>query len=129
MTIAAEVPDRVEPARIGHVDGRDALIASGLLLSAGATLRFTSLHTGLACPLRTITGIPCPLCGMTTSVTATVGGDLAAAAAATPAGIVAVAVALYVVVVRPRRIPAPPIAVVTALTAMWLFQLARFSII
>jgi hypothetical protein len=38
----------------------------------------------LPCPLRTLTGIPCPLCGMTTAATGLASGDLGAAMAANP---------------------------------------------
>jgi hypothetical protein len=45
-----------------------------------------SRATGLAlpCPLRTLTGVPCPLCGMTTAATSLAAGDLGAALAANP---------------------------------------------
>ena len=47
-----------------------------------------SLHaaTGLelTCPLRRFTGVPCPLCGMTSAATALVEGDLGGSLAANP---------------------------------------------
>ena len=50
---------------------------------------------GILCPLRATTGVPCPLCGMTTSVTAATHFDLPTALSANPAGIIAVLVAAY----------------------------------
>jgi len=47
-----------------------------------AVSRATGL--GLVCPLRALTGIPCPLCGMTTAATALAGGEPRAALAANP---------------------------------------------
>lgn len=38
--------------------------AGGLMLAAAAALPLVPGRPGLACPLRTLTGIPCPLCGM-----------------------------------------------------------------
>jgi hypothetical protein len=38
----------------------------------------------LPCPLRMLTGVPCPLCGMTTAATGLASGDLGAALAANP---------------------------------------------
>jgi hypothetical protein len=82
---------------------------------------------GLPCPLRTLTGIPCPLCGMTTSVTDTVHGHLGAALAANPAGLLAVAAAVALLVWRRAREAAVPAAAVpVALALMWLFELHRF---
>src|SRR5918996_1147373 len=101
------------------LDARDLRIAGGLMLGAAAALPFLPVEPGFACPLRTWTGIPCPLCGMSTSVVATVHGDLAAAFAANPAGIAAVVVAAWLLMVRPRslRIPAPAAALI--LLSMW----------
>ena len=86
-------------------------------------------HGGLVCPLRTLTGIPCPLCGMTTSVVATSRGRLGEAWAATPAGIAVFAMALALLVLRTKPIALPRGVVPLALTGMWVFQLHRFSII
>ncbi|HTF60074.1 MAG TPA: DUF2752 domain-containing protein, partial [Actinomycetes bacterium] len=38
----------------------------------------------LPCPLRMLTGVPCPLCGMTTAATGLASGDLGVALAANP---------------------------------------------
>src|ERR1035438_8741256 len=53
----------------------------------GAVYPFLIAHTGgqgLPCPLRTLTGVPCPFCGMTTATVAITHGNWAAAAGANP---------------------------------------------
>ena len=108
----------------------DLRVAAGLMLAAAAVRPASPVHLGVVCPLRSVTGVPCPLCGMTTSVTETVHLDLAAAAAATPAGIAAVLVAVAVLVLPPRtRVRVPMAAVLAVLAAMWLWQLHRFALI
>ena len=97
------------------------MLAAAAVLPAGA---------GLPCPLRTFTGLPCPLCGMTRSVTATVDLRLGDALALNPAGVVAVAVAIALLVawqVREVTVPrwAPPAAVVI----LWAWQLMRYPTI
>jgi putative exporter of polyketide antibiotics len=99
------------------------------MLGAGALLPILPGHPGIACPLRAATGIPCPLCGMTTSVEETVRLDLQEAVAANPAGVVAVAVALALLAVRPRRLQLPWATLPAALLLMWLWELHRFSIL
>ena len=84
---------------------------------------------GVPCLLRSSTGIPCPLCGMTTSVCATVTGHLGDAVAANPFGVVAVVVAVALLVTwrsgRVVRLPAwlPWIG----LAASWAWQIVRFA--
>jgi hypothetical protein len=115
-------------AREVHLD--DLRVAAGLLLTAGAVRAMLPAAPGLPCPLRALTGIPCPLCGMTTSVTATARLDLAAALAATPAGVVAVVGALALLLFRQRRSVRVPVwALPAALLAMWVFQLQRFGVV
>ena len=54
------------------------------------------LHTGLACPFRAVTGLPCATCGMTHAFVALAAGRLGDALAASPAGaLLAVAAWLY----------------------------------
>jgi len=85
---------------------------------------------GLSCPLRTFTGIPCPLCGMTTSVTDVVHGHLGGALAANPGGIALVLGAVWLVARRDvREVRAPSWFMPVALAALWLFELVRFSVI
>jgi hypothetical protein len=111
------------------LDPADLRTAGAVMLGAGAMLPILPGHPGIACPLRASTGIPCPLCGMTTSVEETVRLDLHAAVAANPAGVVAVAFALLLLAVRPTRLQLPWAVVPVALLAMWVWELHRFSIL
>jgi Protein of unknown function (DUF2752) len=102
---------------------------AAVMLVAGALLPLLPADVGFTCPLRAMTGIPCPLCGMTTSVEATVHFDLGAALAANPAGVAVVAVALLALLGRPKHVRIPALAVPLVLAAMWVFELARFSVL
>ena len=99
------------------------------LLAIGTLLAYAPIHPGLLCPLRASTGVPCPFCGMTTSVKASLRMDFATAFAANPAGILVVASAVVLAFWRPRSIKVPLIAVAAAGAAMWLFQLFRFQVL
>jgi hypothetical protein len=111
------------------LEARDLRAPGAAMLVLGAVLPLLPGDPGLTCPLRALTGVPCPLCGMTTSVEATVRLDLAAAFAANPAGLALVPAALLALAGRPRRLDVPALAAVAGLAAMWLFELARFSIL
>jgi len=104
--------------RVGAV----AVVAGGAALAAAPDHPFT-------CPLRALTGVPCPLCGMTTSVEATMTLQLGDAFAAHPGGLVLVVAALAVLLAGrpPSRIPV--VAVALLLAAGWLFQLVRFGVV
>ncbi len=99
------------------------------MLAISAVLAFSPLHPGIICPLRAATGVPCPFCGMTTSVKAMLHADPGGAWAANPGGIAAVLVAATLVVWRPRALRVPLVPIVVALAAMWVFQLTRFSVL
>ena len=97
------------------------------MLGLGAALPLLPGNPGIPCVLRHVTGVPCPLCGMSTSVEATVRLDLDAALAANPAGVAVVAIAVLLAVWRPRRLTLPAPVLFVALGAMWLFELHRFG--
>lgn len=102
-------------------------------------------HTGLGlpCPLRTLTGIPCPGCGLTTADIALVRGEFGAAFAANPViyGLAALAVAAVpLVLLRAAGVLEPPqpwsprrrriVGRLAGLLAVasWLFQLHRLGV-
>jgi hypothetical protein len=103
-----------------------------------------SRHTGLGlpCPLRALTGVPCPMCGMTTAATGLAAGDLQAALAANPFVLVLAGLTLCMAVLMAARAAglAPPAAewpgsrrrqaywaVAVLLASSWAFQLHRFG--
>jgi Protein of unknown function (DUF2752) len=118
------------PASSTTIDVSDARGAALAMLAAAASLPLLPGHAGLPCPLRTLTGVPCPLCGMTTSVEAAVHGQVLSALRANPAGPFAVLAALALLVRRPTApFRIPTVAVVALLLGLWIFELHRFSLI
>ena len=75
--------------------------------AAGAAVAYQAALGGeglpLPCPLRTFTGVPCPLCGMTTAATGLASGDLGAALAANPFVFVLAGFTLAMVVLMAAR--------------------------
>ena len=112
-----------------ELQGAPLRIGSALMLAGVAVLPLIPAHEGVICPLRAVTGVPCPLCGMTTSVTAIGRGRMGEALAANPAGLVAVVGALLVLVFRPQRLRFPAWALAASIAAMWVFELIRFSVL
>ena len=117
---------RVIAARF-PIDLRGLRYAGGAMAALGLVLPHLPGHPGIPCPLRTLTGVPCPFCGLTTSVEAVMRGDLHAAIAANPFGLVAVAFAVALLL-RPRwqRVSIPTVVLVLGVALSWLFELHRY---
>lgn len=92
------------------------------------------------CPLRAVTGVPCPFCGMTTAGIAAAHGDLVGAVMANPAALVliaAIVVSFVPVIYRDSRVRAAVARHKLWITRLpwlvlplvWLWQLDRFGFI
>jgi hypothetical protein len=118
------------------------------LCCVGAAFAYPPLHAAVGlrffCPLRELTGVPCPLCGLTTASTALAGGDLGGALAANPfVLLLAAATAAMAALMAGRALGwAPParswgnagrrraVAVVAVLAAAsWAVQLHRYGVV
>lgn len=78
------------------------------------------VHPPMACPLRTITGVPCPLCGMTRSVVALVHGHLVESLRFNPAGIVVALLALALIGgFRLERFTVPLWVLISLAAVLW----------
>jgi len=104
--------------------------AGAAMIGLGVGLPLLPHNPGLPCPLRTLTGIPCPMCGMTTAVKAVLAGHVQTSVAANPFGIVAVLVAVLLML-RPSMCSARlPISLLAgAALVSWVWELHRFHII
>ncbi len=139
--------------RLGKLTPKGRLVAAGLAASgplavaASVYLSGKDLAAGpVVCPLRLMTGVPCPFCGSTTSFAHLGGMRFREAFLANPAGpvmFVAVMVAALagVLAAASGRKPilvgkfsrwlvwAVRLSVLTALAMMWIAELVRFSVI
>jgi hypothetical protein len=104
-------------------------ISSAFMAVAALLLPLIPGHGIVICPLRLMVGIPCPFCGMTTSVVATSRGRFSEAVAANPAGILAVVAAIAILLLRPKRVRIPVSVAALTVTAMWAWELFRFDVL
>jgi hypothetical protein len=91
---AFAVPARLAPdAGTRHAAARlgASVLAATVLAAWPQALPALARWTDAACLLRGLTGVPCPGCGITTSLLALARGDAAGAWAANPAGLVVAA--------------------------------------
>ena len=119
-------------------------VAAAALVPAAIAYPAVHAATGFApvCPLRAVTGVPCPFCGGTTAATALADGRLSDALAANPfvpALAVLLAGALLLVVARALGWASPPrswprdrqrtgaLVAGALVAASWVFQLARYG--
>jgi hypothetical protein len=103
---------------------RDARLAAGAMLGIAVAWPRLPVHPPLACPFRSVTGLPCPLCGMTRAVVAAMHGHLLDSLRFNPAGIVVVLVALALVAgARLDRARVPPWLFVAAAALLWAWNI------
>ena len=129
----------IEPASMGRSRhrtlGGTTTVDLRVLRAVGAALAglaavLTPIPAGLVppCPLRTLTGIPCPTCGMTRGFAALVHGDVEHALMMNPGTYLVVAVALFLLVQwRAKSITIPVWTIVAMLAAMWTWQLFKLT--
>jgi hypothetical protein len=100
------------------------------LLGATVVLAHLPIGVGLPCPLRTLTGVPCPFCGTTTALRALGGGHVTQSLAAAPLSVTLVAASLVAVTKRlPARLIVPWPIVVAGIGGEWVFELFRFHVL
>jgi Protein of unknown function (DUF2752) len=99
-----------------------ALVPAALLVNA------VPVDVVPACPLRTLTGIPCPLCGSTRGVIAAVHGQLGHALELNPASLLVLALAAILVLGwRVERMRIPVWGIVAVFAVLWSYQLFKYS--
>ena len=139
-SVRARLAGGWRPGSVPEQLGLAGLGAAGAAAAYQAALGGEGLW--LPCPLRTITGIPCPLCGMTTAATALASGDLGGALTANPFVLVLAGFTLVMAVLMvaraaglvpgaaqwpaSRRRQSYRVAAVLAVLS-WAFQLHRFG--
>lgn len=109
-------------------DLRQARVLGAAMLGVAAVRPLVPFEFVPPCPLRTLTGIPCPLCGMTRGVTALVHGELGRALTLNPGSYLAVGLAVLLLLQwRARRVVVPVWAIVTLFAVLWTWQLFKYA--
>jgi hypothetical protein len=99
-------------------------VAMAGLVGVAAAWPLLPVHPSYACPLRAITGIPCPFCGMTRACVAAMHGHVGASLTFNPGGIVVLALAVALLI-RPawlRFLRRPAVFWITTLGALWIWN-------
>lgn len=114
-----------------ELDLRPLRWAAVALVPAAAVLSVLPFNPVPPCPLRTITGVPCPLCGSTRGVIAAVHGHVGQALTLNPASLLAILLAVVLLVtwrLRPAaRVRIPAWTVFAVLGALWCYQLFKYA--
>lgn len=104
---------------------REVRLAAGGMVAIAAVWPILPVHPPFACPLRSVTGIPCPFCGMTRAVVAAAHGHLGASLAFNPGGIFVLALAV-VAIFRPAwlaRLQVPTWSLFSILGLLWVWNI------
>jgi hypothetical protein len=98
------------------------------MLGAAAVLPIPGDSSPVLCPLRAVTGVPCPFCGTTRGVIDAVHGDVAGSLLMNPGALLLVvgAVLLLVGVVK-RPVAFPRWSLVVGVAGLWAFQLFKYA--
>ena len=99
-------------------------IAMAGLVGAAAVWPALPARPHFVCPMRAITGIPCPLCGMTRACVAAMHGHIGASLAFNPAGVLVIAIAVALLI-RPaflRVLSRPAWFWIAAFGALWIWN-------
>ncbi|MGH9277112.1 MAG: DUF2752 domain-containing protein [Acidimicrobiales bacterium] len=102
--------------------------AAGIVLAGGALVSVVPGRLPVVCPFRRLTGRPCPLCGMTTSVVRAIRLQPVQSVHAHPLGLPVALAAAGLVIARPDRLRVPaPGVLLAGVAGAWAVTLRRFA--
>jgi hypothetical protein len=112
--------ETVAPTTIGT---RQARAGAAAMLGLAVVWPRLPVHPPIACPLRTLTGVPCPMCGMTRAVVALAHGHVLESLRFNPAGIVVAFIAVALLAgFRFERVRVPLWALIVPAAALWVWN-------
>jgi hypothetical protein len=124
----SDAPARTKGTAALGIDLKPLRVAGAGMLAIAAVRPWLPATLGPPCPLRTVTGVPCPFCGMTRGVTALVHGHVSDAFTYNPGAFLVVAMAIVLLVAwRWQRVRIPVWAVFLFFAVLWAFQLFKYS--
>jgi Protein of unknown function (DUF2752) len=103
---------------------REARTGAAAMLGLALVWPRLPVHPPIACPLRTLTGVPCPMCGMTRAVVALVHGHVLDSLRFNPAGIAVAIIAIALIAgFRIERIQIPPWVLIVLAALLWAWNI------
>jgi Protein of unknown function (DUF2752) len=124
--VAVRLPEPLTES--ASFDLNSARVLGAAMLGVAAVRPLVPFEFVPPCPLRTLTGIPCPLCGMTRGVTAGVHADLGRAVFMNPGSIIAILLAVLVLLAwRSKRVEIPTWLIVAFFGLMWTWELFKYA--